>query len=286
MTPVAELDAATLGDERGLGEAQRHFRRDGVVVVRGLVPVATITRFRAHFSEAMRSLLAHRSASIGRDADLDALYRASLAADPEGSATLLTLGRDLPPFFELVDRFARAPLVKALVGASTLQINYDVDIFRVDPPDRDETGFAWHQDYPYNMLSMSAVTVWAPITRVDAAMGPMRCVPGSHSEFLDIEIDERPASKYTQQRQLRIHPRALARGRFEDVAVDLPPIDAGDVVLFHCLLVHRSGANRSDRCRWVFNARYGDLCDPAVVDRAWWVHAREVSAPRKVDPPG
>ena len=55
---------------------------------------------------------------------------------------------------------------------------------------------------------------------------------------------------------------------FEQKAVQLP-MKAGDALFFHSHLVHRSGANVSDRSRWVFVARYGDMLDQEMVARGW-----------------
>ena len=55
----------------------------------------------------------------------------------------------------------------------------------------------------------------------------------------------------------------------ERKAVVLCPVEEGDIVVFHSLMLHRSGANRSKRSRWTVNPRFGHAADPAFADRGW-----------------
>jgi hypothetical protein len=245
------------------------FQETGVVVVRGLAPPELLGQIRHSLAAAMRRALERQRAPAAGD-DLDALFRTLLSVSPEHASTILTLGRDLPGFFGLAGWFAGTSEVQSLAGSTVLQVVGDLCLLRVDAPHADETGFDWHQDYPYNMMARGAVTVWAPLAPVTPEMGLLRYVPGSHAELLPIDIRRGPARRHTGQRQVAISDLAARAPGFEARALSLPPLNAGDVVIFASQLVHRSGANRSDACRWVFNARYGDLLDPELVDRRWY----------------
>jgi len=47
------------------------------------------------------------------------------------------------------------------------------------------------------------------------------------------------------------------------------PVRAGDMLFFHEYLLHRSGMNQSDRARWTFSARYGDLLSKENAAQGW-----------------
>ncbi len=163
-------------------------------------------------------------------------------------------------------------IVASLIGHDNLQINPDINLFRIDSPDKDREGFDWHQDYPYNMMSQTAVTTWTPITPLDPSMGYLRVVPGSHDKILPVV--ETPAitkKRYQQHNQLRIDGIEAIAAELEKRAVEVSNIELGDTLFIHSLTLHRSGHNRSDRHRFVMNARFGDIVDPALTARAWRV---------------
>jgi len=252
-----------------LGEMAAAFRQAGAVVVRGLAPSDLLADLRASFVAAMRRALEQAGAPAEGD-DPDALFAALRAASPEHAATILTLGRDFPAFFSLVGWFAGAPQVRTLAGAERLQIAGDLCLLRVDAPNADETGFDWHQDYPYNLMARGAVTVWAPLAPVTEEMGLLKYIPGSQAELMPIDIRRGAARRHTGQRQVAISGLDRLAPDFERRAETLQPLDPGDVLIFDSHLLHRSGANRSQRSRWVFNARFGDLLDAELVGRRWY----------------
>jgi len=252
-----------------LGELLAAFRRTGAVVIRGLAPRDLLADLQASFVAAMRRALDQVGVPAAGD-DPDELFAALRVASPEHAATTLTLGRDFPAFFSLVGAFAGTSQVRALAGSETLQIAGDLCLLRVDAPNADETGFDWHQDYPYNLMARRAVTVWAPLAPVTDEMGLLKFIPGSHSDLLPIDIRRGVARRHTGQRQVAISGLDRMAPDFERRAETLQPLGAGDVLIFDSHLLHRSGANRSARSRWVFNARYGDLLDAELVGRRWY----------------
>ncbi|HXQ09970.1 MAG TPA: phytanoyl-CoA dioxygenase family protein [Caulobacteraceae bacterium] len=252
-----------------LGLLRSALVENGCVILRDFAPQRVLADLRETFIAAMQAALAANDLPEGPD-DLDALYLDLRRRLPAHAATMPTLGRDLPGYFELIGWFAATPQVRALAGAERLQIAGDLCLLRVDAPHEDETGFDWHQDYPYNLLARSAVTLWAPLTEVTASMGLLKVIPGSHRQLLAVDICSGPAKRLTGQRQMRISGLAERVDDFEARAVSLPVMRPGDVLVFASGLLHCSGANRSDRSRWVFNARYGDLTDREVMTRHWW----------------
>ena len=241
----------------------------GCVILRDFAPRGVLADLRQTFVALMQAALAANGLPEGPP-DLDDLYLDLRQRLPAHAATVPTLGRDLAGYFELIGWFAASRQVRALAGSERLQIASDLCLVRVDAPHDDETGFDWHQDYPYNLLARSAVTLWAPLLEVAAPMGLLKVIPGSHRELLPVDICGGAAKRLTGQRQMRISGLAERVADFEARAVSLPAMRPGDVLIFASGLLHCSGANRSDRCRWVFNARFGDLTDRELMARHWW----------------
>ena len=98
-----------------------------------------------------------------------------------------------------------------------------------------------HQDGYYFMLEPpTAMTFWIALDRADEENGCIRYINGSHS------------------RGLRPHAMSEVLG-FSQGIVDFGPddlaleeaavVEPGDVIAHHCMVVHRTDANRSDKLR-------------------------------------
>ncbi|WP_414566343.1 MULTISPECIES: phytanoyl-CoA dioxygenase family protein [unclassified Anabaena] len=151
-------------------------------------------------------------------------------------------------------------LSKKLMSTNTLMANMLFDI-RVDRPYEDEHLFPWHQDYPVIQDSEDAVVYWIPLRNVEEQDGCLQIAPGSH--------------------KLGVLPRR-ARSKNEPPSVDIVdwsilspfphlrvPMQVGDVLVFHTLMLHASGANRSDHIRWTLQIRHGNFDHPKAIARGW-----------------
>ena len=47
------------------------------------------------------------------------------------------------------------------------------------------------------------------------------------------------------------------------------PVSAGDALVFHTYLLHRSQPNRTERTRWTLQARYFDFQNEAAISHDW-----------------
>lgn len=105
-----------------------------------------------------------------------------------------------------------------------------------------------HQDGFYFMLEPNeALTLWLAIDAADEENGCVRYVPGSHRR------DMRP---HRPSGVLGFSQGITDYGD-EDFATEVPMIaQPGDVIVHHCLTIHRADANPSDRHRAALGFHY------------------------------
>ena len=254
--------------------------RYGIIHIRSVVSETNIRYFHKVISAALKSALKTNGITVpAAENDIDRLYNKLFS---DASVTDFwkfapkTLAKNTLVFHRLLCEPGIMKVAEELIGHDSFQLNWDQNLFRVDRPNEDFAAFEWHQDHPYILLSKSAVSVWSPLTDVTREMGPLKFVPGSHQgQFHPIIIQNTTSSengnyqsKTSKHHYITLADRADLEKKFDRDAMQLP-MKAGDALFFHSHLVHRSGKNVSDRSRWVFVARYGDLLDPEIVQRGW-----------------
>jgi ectoine hydroxylase len=83
-------------------------------------------------------------------------------------------------------RIAGAPELLAL--AKQLDLSYPIfstsPELRIDMPGDDQYRQPWHQDWRSGQSSFNAITMWFPLHSIDADLGPLSIVPGSHQHGL------------------------------------------------------------------------------------------------------
>ena len=252
----------------------KSFQCHGAVVVRNLIDTSVLQ----NYCSAILTLITSRLNSLGRGAspfaNIDDAYNYLCEIDPGLGQELLYPIRDLPNFYTLINQPSALDLAARLIGDTLFQIVHDICLFRIDPavPDHPRL-FDWHMDYPYNVLSQSALTFWIPLTDVEDDMGPLKVVLGSHKTIHAIDF----VKKYAQPGKGTGHKvfslSNIDKAALEKASVSLHNIRAGDVAILHSCLLHASGKNHSakKKSRWVFNIRVGDILDQPVVSRGWKV---------------
>jgi len=148
-----------------------------------------------------------------------------------------------------------------LLGLSMPALHGGAQNIRMDLPSESRFLFDWHQDTTYQLGSANAVTYWLPLGRVDAEHGSVAVVPGSHAAVAPVRFTGEGV------------PAANRRLFYSDIAIlDEPKedgliieADAGDLVVFSQLAMHRSIPNRSKQARWTAIIRHTDIADPDFI---------------------
>lgn len=249
------------------------YKKQGVVVVRGLIDARKIADCKETASAMVRGRLESQGYPPQEGDDLDALFNKLCDIDRTLGGDIYDHMKDTPQFHSCVIDSGILKVTAELLGSAQVQVPYDLSLFRIDRPSEDNFAFDWHQDYPYNLMSQNAVTAWFPLTDVREDMGWLKVVPRAHAEVRPIEIADPnyvPQETKTKTRARTLRMVETDFEEFERNGIEVPMM-AGDVLFFHCNTPHRSGKNRSAsrRARWVINPRYGNLLDVSMVKRGW-----------------
>ncbi len=149
--------------------------------------------------------------------------------------------------------YMQKPLIRQITRR---YIGEDVAVFRsmfMNKPAERGTELVWHQDIGvgWKIDTNPIITVWTTFDAATVASGCMQIVPGSNNLGILNErhfTSEEDQAKYT---------------RDEDV-MDLEA-EAGEAVLLHNFLLHRSGVNTTTSPRRAFSATYMDVETRSVV---------------------
>jgi len=208
------------------------FRRDGFVVVPGLLS----DRELRHYGAAVDEGVARRSRHDARTLGEKTLYEQSfiqcqnLWEDCEGVRPLT--------FHPVV-----AETAARLLGVDAVRLWHDQALYKevggrqTDP----------HQDHPYwPIVETRTITAWIPLDGSTLDNGAMGYLPGSHRlgvrEFVDIFSGH--------------GDDPLARRELEGIAPVFVEVPAGSVAFHHGLTFHLAGPNLTDTVRRVHTVIY------------------------------
>lgn len=212
-----------------LETAKSEFDRDGFSIIRGFLSNDEIEQIESQLQDYIGNtlpLLPPGAAFYETKGDSASLFR--LAGFEEHSSFFAKFGEQ--------QRFMQ--LGRALLNDRILF--QGVQLFGKAPKVGGETPA--HQDnYYFTLAPSDALTMWLAIDRSDSANGCVRFVPGSH------------------KRGLLPHGRGETFGfsmglldfsdedRAKEISANLSP---GDLVVHHCLTIHRADPNLSNHRRW------------------------------------
>lgn len=263
---VPEFDFDTVQEDEFLDT----YKSSNIIIIKNVIPIDLIKEAEARLVVFFRSVLTSRSIQVGEDLSLDEVHQmAQTAMGSEKEKYLLTIGKDLPIFKQLISCPNVLTCIERLLGTQNIQSADDSNVLRIDRPQSGLTNLPWHQDYPYNMLSINAITAWIPILPVEQQMGRMRVI-SPKSELLPIEFSHKIKKQFHNSRYIKLKDLEMLEAEFEKSSIEVPEVLPGDMVLFDALLLHRSGINQSKKSRWVATARYGSLDDKSVVQRDYF----------------
>ena len=200
------------------------FERDGYMVVRGVATPSDVAAFHEVFTTLIPAIDYPRG--------------------PDGVVRELTgFARAYEPLKRIALDGRFGGLVARALGAARVQLLQDSLLYK---PAHDGGSVEWHQDRTYiGYLEPAAIaTLRIALEPEDEGNGCMRVVPGSHRWGHAGENQSLTAASVASllpqltdvQRAAVEHARSL-------------PLEPGDVSIHHCLTLHGSPSNTSDRPR-------------------------------------
>lgn len=154
---------------------------------------------------------------------------------------------------------------KTLMGTDFVQCALDKAI-RMDFPGEEKYLFPLHQDYTYDPSSPNGLVYWVPLRDVREQTGCISYAGGSHKAGVrDVLVRHKDTSSVTGNRLFDLADVSDVRRE----AMDLAELNYGEVLVFSNLLIHASGANRSEKVRWTVQVRHGDFRHPNAVSKGW-----------------
>jgi hypothetical protein len=212
-------------------------RRQGCVLVRGLVPRATAARFAEQIERSFEQRERHYS---GRR--FDDGYYSDFTPDPRRGNTLPRewirsggglLGVDSPRLsFEMLEMFRVAgvlSLTQAYLGEPPLIAAEKTTLRRADP----SVGGAWHQDGKF-MGPVKALNVWLALSRCGDEAPGLDIVPRRLQEH--VTTHEEPGFDNMVPQRVA---EELAGG---EIGILRPIFEPGDALLFDELFLHKTAS--------------------------------------------
>jgi phytanoyl-CoA hydroxylase len=209
------------------------FARDGYVVARGLTSAADCERLRAI---AQRDLA---QAVPPLEYEADVRYPGAPASrDAPGGHTarrLLQASMRDPAFAQWATSATMATRLKQLLGPRVeLSQAHHNCVMTKNPSHSSVTH--WHRDIRYWAFTREElVSVWLALGRERPENGCLLLLPGTHR--MDFRDDQLDTAKFLRTDLPENQPLLATQ-----VAVEL---EAGDVLFFHCRLLHAAGDNRT-----------------------------------------
>ena len=225
---------------------QQHeqFLADGYALFDRVIPDDMLEMLRAHCDAFVRR----------EDARMDAAGVDTIGISHRGKRYFANeCQREQPALRTMLFSDLMADVCRATLGGDAY---FFFDQFVVKGPEGG-MAFSWHQDSGYVVGNGGPadhapyLTCWCPLDDATIENGTVRVVPGSHRAGIV------PHARLAGSNDLAATPEE------EGVAIEAK---AGSIVAFSSLLLHATGANRSDRARRVYLAQYSPevILDPGT----------------------
>ncbi|HLY88181.1 MAG TPA: phytanoyl-CoA dioxygenase family protein [Acetobacteraceae bacterium] len=230
--------------------AQR-MRRDGYLFLPGLVPREAIANVQRQIAEIAREAGWLRPDTPVEDTIADPT---GFCVDPDPTylKTLRRINR-LEDYHALKHHPALVNLLERMLGGPILP--HPRVLMRNIFPARDEYTTKAHQDFPNVQGTTAVYTAWMPLIDCPMDVGPLQIAAGSHTKGVyDFGIAGGAGG---------IEIKDPLEGTW--VSSDFA---AGDVLLFHSMVVHKGVPNHSDRLRMSMDVRYQLVSEPFNIDNA------------------
>lgn len=226
-----ELDAGRATAEEG----RRIVDSRGFIVIRGFFDDAALEplwqdvhRLVDGFADAMGV-----SPPYGNQREADRRIATLLQTNPSAQPVLYDRAQQMPSLLALPNDARFRAVAEAYLGTTSIGVWPRVQL-RLDPYSDHRNVIEWHHDYLYNRGTTRSYTFWMPLSDNTPDMGPLLVADRSHRlgdvEFTHTESERRFTYSLPEEFTATLDVVPLLAG-------------AGDLVVFHSLLLHSGQLN-------------------------------------------
>ncbi len=245
------MHARPLGSEILRSEHVEAYRRDGAVVVRGLLSESEVALLRSGIDQNLAAPSPRAKVASRHD-------------DPGLFIEDFCCWQENPCYRQFIRETPLAEVAARLTGSRRIRLYHD-HMLTKEAGTRQRT--PWHQDQPYyNIEGRQNVSFWIPVDPVTRE-ATLEFVAGSHlGPWLMPRSFMTSEAKWFPEGSLQEMPEVDAdRGAHTILGW---PMEPGDVLAFHMLALHASAGVEPGRRRRVFSLRLvGD--DVTHAPRRW-----------------
>ena len=221
-----------------------HYFREGYVILRGLIPEADLQRYNQRFLDFVEGKLAlTEDMKIMQDV---MIVKGAVTAESKVHEVnkLLCLEND-----EVLFDYARHPALVAAIQSLVGDELYSLSSNVFNKPPGVDGRHPMHQDLRYFRLRPAdgIVGTWTAMLPASREHGCLAVLPGTHK--LGMLEHSLPEWEYINHGFYAVQDV----DRTDRVHVEMAP---GDTLLFHPLIVHGSGQNRSGQFRRAISVHY------------------------------
>ena len=222
------------------------FNRDGFVILNGFLSKTELTNIHLDIKRVFLVGLSHsgfKETPLSINDSFEKLYQTVMKKDPGlKSKAYDLLGRlnSVTQVFgkELLTELA-AQIIKEPIILNSVQVRLDDNANNFILP--------WHQET--NQISILTINLWMPLVNIDDKMGGLEVCPGSHLFGLRKHLEK------SDDRQFESIPESVIKDH-KKVRIQ---VKAGDALVFHPFLYHRSIPNTGSKIRLTVAGRLNEL---------------------------
>ena len=204
----------------------QEYERAGVVRIPSLFTIAQVAAVRAELDRYIREDLAAKPADAR-----------TLEPDGKSVRNLWRLEQHHPALIDMIARPEIIALVRRLVHGEPLLCGIET----FNKPARIGSGVPYHQDNAYFCQTPpDMLTVWIAMDPVTLENGPVYYVLGSHRKGM---LPTKPSGVKGNSIGLAEPPATPLSEQFCGL------LEPGDALIHHCVTIHHSAPNASDRPR-------------------------------------
>ena len=248
---------------------REQFINEGYVVIENFITDEVLQSIRLEIlklvdlSVTSESIDGFAEINFNDSNSLDEAFLLLKARNSGLTSKIYSAAKKLPSIAQFVSSDKHLSIARELIGNSNVAFSDRGWGLRIDYPNDVKHSTPLHQDYHTQIGSTNGVVIWVPLTDVTLDMGPLIFYPSS--------------DKLGIQKVMKVNNGSMSTDLELDVDLEIlkrfpsiqPEIKAGTAVIINYLLLHKSGQNFSNKCRWSILSRWFDFEDKDAITRGW-----------------